>query len=118
MDQHQQSHGIVPWFADWMKEREQARRRETTTRGGPTWDQVIHEFGNDGAGLLYTLIVMSHGRKEFDARIGDLMALLAMERSRFNQLVAQFAERGVIAVRHDGDNASWTILRQPDGACA
>ena len=110
-DQH--SHGIAPWFGEWMREREQTRREPT--RSELTWDEVIDRFDNDGAGLLYTLIVMSHGRKEFDERTSDLLALLAMDRSRFNQLVAQFVQRGVIAASASGDTTTWTILRAPEG---
>jgi hypothetical protein len=101
---------IAPWFPDWLRER--MRQAASVLRTDAlTWSEIVNEYSNDGAGLLYVLITVAHGRRTFDADPRDVLALLAMDRSRFNQLVAEFIQRGLIVASTSGDTTIWTILR-------
>ena len=90
-------HGIVPWFPAWLRTRAE-------TRGGLTWPEIADVYGPDAAGLLYVVITLAHGRRVFEARMSDVLALIDMRRGRFNQVVTHLVQRGVIAAENDGDD--------------
>jgi len=104
---------IAPWFPDWLRAR--AETRGETTGGGPTWSELHDELGPDGCGVLYVLLTIAHGRRVFDADPADVLALLAMDRGRFSELVLELVQRGLIEVSVGGDTMGWTIVRTPQG---
>jgi hypothetical protein len=109
------SMAIQPWFVDWLRER--TRHVVGALRGDvPTWGEIVDRHGADAAGLLYTLLEVSAGRRQFDMGTDDLLALLVMDRSRFNEIVAVFVQRKIIAATtFASGEVTWTILRQPEG---
>jgi hypothetical protein len=109
------SMAVQPWFVDWLRER--TRRVAGALRGDvPTWEEIVDRHGADAAGLLYTLLEVSAGRRQFDMGTDDLLALLVMDRSRFNEIVAVFVQRKIIAATtFASGEVTWTILRQPEG---
>ncbi len=110
----QRSHGVSEWFPDWLQTR--MRQAGSVLRTDAlTWSEIVNEYSNDGAGLLYTLLVVAHGRRQFQASADDLLPLLEMSRERFNQLVACFCQRGLIAASTCGGETAWTVLREPAG---
>ena len=100
------------WFGDWLRERTQGA---VTSGDQPTWSEILDRFGNDGCGLLYVLLVVAAGQRTFEARISDLLCLVAMSPSRFDELVQQFCAASLIEVTAFGDVGWWTVLKTPSG---
>jgi hypothetical protein len=105
------THGIQPWFPDWLAERE--RTRGEPTGGGSMWDELHDALGPQACGVYYVLLTIAHGQRTFSADPRDVLALLDLDVSQFDQLLALLVQRGVIAVANDGDATTWTILRKP-----
>jgi hypothetical protein len=103
---------VAEWFPDWLRSRTAARGEQV---GELTWDKVIDEYSNDGAGLLFTILQVAHGRRQFAADPRDMQALVDMEPERFGELLMEFVRARMIELELDGDGATWTIVRTPQG---
>jgi hypothetical protein len=105
---------IASFFPDWLRER---MRQPGSVLGTDalTWSEIIDGYSNDGAGLLYVLLTIAHGRRTFEADPRDVRALLRMTSERFGELVMQFVRARWIELEFGGDGATWTILRTPQG---
>jgi hypothetical protein len=104
---------VSEFFPDWLRARAATRREPVI--GAPRWDEVHDEFGPDGCGLLYVLLTVAHGRRQFAADPRDVQALVDMDPERFGELVMQFVRARWIELELGGDGATWTILREPQG---
>lgn len=110
---NERTHGIAPFFLDWLRERT-CRVGSALTGDAPTWGEIADRHGADAAGLLYVLISVGHGQRIFNASTDDVLSLLSMSRSRFNQIVAVLVQRKIIAVTTwESGEVTWEVLRVP-----
>jgi hypothetical protein len=90
---------MVDWWPKWMRARSETHGGNGAAELTLDWDDVIERFHPDGAGVLYTLIIIAHGRHVFDACVSDVLALLAMSQDRFDELVEQLEIAGLISTQ-------------------
>jgi len=109
----ERTRGVASFFPAWLRERfEQVGGRV----GELTWDEILDRHGPQAAAVLYVILTLAHGRTRFNALRGDVIDLLALDQSRFNEIVAVFVQRRIIAATtYASGETTWEILRVPEG---
>jgi hypothetical protein len=103
---------FVPWLAAWLDQRMQLRPEGAAT-GELTWPQLSAMLQPDALGVFFVLLELAGGQKQFTMHPEDVLALLSMTATRFDQVTERLVRCGLVETWPSGESVEWRVVRAP-----